>query len=864
PYLYSCYEGDGVNPAESAYYLGLMDGSASDLFGVARVEVQLYDVMMSSYWYTTGWTVGASTWQYSGAAAWSYAPPPLVNGYRYRLEARAFDIAGNMSSYATSYFYYDPGKPAAVMQSPGTAGFYNVVSQVSGTAADTVGSGPFNSLMLKVETGIQKDPPAGLWWDGAAFASAGRVWLPETSNSWPAWTLSGASTPTWVTNTKYRVESRAMDVARNTSTIVTQEFIYDTQLPQVYVTMPTGANNYLGSLAYMRGTSADDGLGEIKETYLRVKSNANSWYWSWGTWNFTIAAPDAAWFVVSTTEAVPYSKWFSTGTPPGAPGGVTFASGVSYEVNARTLDKAGNYSSVYSTRTFAYDVHKPTGAVTLLAGAAFAAYQRQAGPLSGSAFDGPSGGAAGLALVDAAGSQLRILEKETGKWWDDIGGTFGITDGNSAWFNANSGTSEAWIYTHASLNGALYTGRNYLVQYKGMDKSTPPNTGPSSDGLNALFTLAKDSVTFTADRLEPVSRTTFPRDNARLKTLATITGTAADTDSGIAAMGQIAVSMREVSPGTGWWNGFSTGTFSASSEVFYPLSVNLNGTFSGGAWSFGAPALQDGYTYRVRVRATDNALPGGNTEADISSVTFVYDITAPGAAITYPIGLSDLRGNLKALTAVSGTAFENFGIKSASISVQEAGGPYYDTQSSTFNSPTQKWITAVISGSGPSYTWSVAAPPLTDNKNYDLQIIADDLAGNVLTPPTATTIRYDITQPLSGPATPADGSFLRQLTEITGTAQDPNSNPSTVAGTQIKIKRSDDQYWTGAVWGVETWLTGVTGNSWTKNTQLPPSDNLTGLQDGTLYTVQTRSYDIAANTQTVFLARPTQSESLLA
>ncbi|HLA40492.1 MAG TPA: hypothetical protein VJ417_10860, partial [Candidatus Glassbacteria bacterium] len=77
-----------------------------------------------------------------------------------------------------------------------------------------------------------------------------------------------------------------------------------------------------------------------------------------------------------------------------------------------------------------------------------------------------------------------------------------------------------------------------------------------------------------------------------------------------------------------------------------------------------------------------------------------------------------------------------------------------------------------------------------------------------------------------------------------------------MAGSQLKIQRSDGNYWNGSSWGApEVWLGGVAGAAWTKNTQLPPSTNTSDtLQDGVLYTIQTRSYDIAANTQTVYLA----------
>ncbi|MCK5582597.1 MAG: hypothetical protein KAI33_02345, partial [Elusimicrobiales bacterium] len=120
-----------------------------------------------------------------------------------------------------------------------------------------------------------------------------------------------------------------------------------------------------------------------------------------------------------------------------------------------------------------------------------------------------------------------------------------------------------------------------------------------------------------------------------------------------------------------------------------------------------------------------------------------------------------------------------------------------------------------------------------------------------MTPPTATTIKYDTTQPLSGVGTPVDGDFLNNLVSITGTAQDPNSNSSGIGGTQISIS-SGATFWSGATWvGLETWLDAASGDNWTKNTQLPPSDNASGLTDGALYTIKTRAYDIAGNTETV-------------
>ncbi|MCK5582927.1 MAG: hypothetical protein KAI33_04015, partial [Elusimicrobiales bacterium] len=540
------------------------------------------------------------------------------------------------------------------------------------------------------------------------------------------------------------------------------------------------------SLEYISGTSEDiNSLGEIKEAQIRVKSQSNNNYWDWGDKNFTQAAAESAWFVVSTTEAVPYSKWFSTGTPPGSPNGINFIDGNTYEINARALDKADNYDLTYSTESFTYDIYKPTGTIEQLSGAVADTHQKAINPIAGSGFDGPSIGFSGLALIGDSGSMLRILEKETGNWWDSINGAFNISDGDTAWFKANTGTSESFEYSHADLNSELVNGNNYLIQYKGKDKSLPVNEGPSSDGTDSIFTVAKDSVSFIADKVAPVSRVSAPVDNSKMKAMSQISGTAQDILSGIDVKGQIEISIQEISPGNAYWTGVVPGTFTAASETFYSLDdATFNSSYDGLNWNFDSPELRDQYTYRIRVRARDNAAPGGNTEVDISSVAFTYDFKDPSAAITYPAPAS----KLKALALVSGTAYEDFEIKSASVSFQDIDSTfYYDPGTLDFDSGVPKWLTADIVGSGPNYTWSVTAPSLHDSSRYDIRVIAEDIAENVMPAPTATTITYDTTEPLSGVSTPASGDFLNNLVSVTGVSSDPNVHSSGVGGTQITI-----------------------------------------------------------------------------
>ncbi|MHB0996416.1 MAG: hypothetical protein ACYC2I_08615 [Elusimicrobiales bacterium] len=416
-------------------------------------------------------------------------------------------------------------------------------------------------------------------------------------------------------------------------------------------------------------------------------------------------------------------------------------------------------------------------------------------------------------------------------------------------------SSGTWIYSPALLNTALQTAgdRVYNFRARAQDNALPaPNPEISTNNV-----VMSGNVIY--DRTKPVSRVTFPLDGSRVRTLPAITGTAVDNLAGISTKGQVTVSIAEVSPAAGHWNGLYNATFTLTSETFQPLSEpSIGATYTGGNWSFtiDQAKLRDGYTYRIKVKAADDVSPP-NVETDISSVTFTFDQTAPLANISYPASLPAAGGNLRNLTVVSGTAYEQFGVKSASISVQEADTlMYYDTQTSTFSSAANKWITAVLGGTGPNYTWSVVSPsfpPLLNGKNYNLQVKADDLAGNELTPPTPVVIRFDQTEPDSAPTSPVNGGFIRNLASVAGTAVDQVPNPSGAAGTQIRIQRLyDAAYWNGSTWASDTWLGAVAGSPWTKSDQLPQSNNTPGgLEDGRSYFVQTRAYDVAGNTEPV-------------
>jgi len=254
-----------------------------------------------------------------------------------------------------------------------------------------------------------------------------------------------------------------------------------------------------------------------------------------------------------------------------------------------------------------------------------------------------------------------------------VNNNFSITDANSAWFKANSGTSSNWVYNESALESAVVSSYTYIVQYRGRDKSNPANIGPSSNGSDSNFTVGKDSISFIVDKVAPVSRITSILNEAKLNSLSTISGTALDSIAGISNKNQIELSICEVEPGNGCWNGVVPGTFSVVGETFYNLNndASLNGSYIGGVWSINAPALRDGYKYIAKVRARDNAVPA-NVETLISSVTFRYDTTPPQIGIIKPINNRYYGANISSaayyLESIYGTASDSFGVSKVEIS----------------------------------------------------------------------------------------------------------------------------------------------------------------------------------------------------
>ncbi|PJA12445.1 MAG: hypothetical protein COX65_08550, partial [Elusimicrobia bacterium CG_4_10_14_0_2_um_filter_56_8] len=850
--------------------LSLISGTANADAKQVELEVR----RLSDTWY---WNFGTSGWQAAVSSVtvipsggnWSRAAslPPLVSGSSYSFRSVGLSYSDVYEAGpVVNQVYFDTDKPTALVQLPAAAqAYYKSLPGLGGTAQDPPGITPPAAGVSKVwvELYAVNGPDTGKYWDNATSAftdswnqagNAGSYYV--AASSWEY--VVSYPTAAYTNGSQFRVRAKSLDNTFNNSAFEGIEsdfsagnlFSYDITVPTAVVTAVTPGQSRSG-VSIASGTLSEDyvlanSIGyqpgtQIQGVVIRIRDNKLIQYWAGSGWDSSPAA--------STSAAVYQSSWSLSALPAWADDG-------SYTLWAEATDKAGNVQANFtgngSSVTFSTDKSAP-----LLSVLSPAANSKISSVVSVTGTANDPNWETNSGIAGASNMQVQVSYLLTGDtYYYDNSASFSsstLNDSNS-WWNSSlwvpqGPSSGTWTYNPVGLPSAMVGDKVYRFRARAQDNAIPL-ANPASLMANAV---TNSNVIY--DLTKPVSRILFPLDQSRLKALVSVNGTALDNLAGISTLSQLAVSLEEISPASAHWNGVYPGTFTLNSEAFQPLSEpTLAASYAGGNWSFTAPTLRDGYTYLMKVRASDDVSPP-NVETEISSVTFTYDTTPPAAAITYPFGLPDLRANIKEISLVSGTAYEQFAIRSASVSVQEADTLlYYDTQSSTFNSATQKWITAAIAGTGPNYTWSVAAPTLTDNKNYNLQITADDAAYNQLTPPSATVIRFDKSEPLSRPTLPVNNEYLKVLTSVSGTAVDINTNPSLVAGSQIKIQRPNGEYWSGSSWGPETWLGAVSGSPWVKNTQLPPSDNATGLQDGLLYTVFTRAYDVAGNTQSVVAA----------
>ncbi len=847
-FLYDTYFGTATftNPTGNGVFrspanpLLTVQGTSVDfpshrLAGIARNEIRIRRTPPGNeYWDGSGWALNSSTWMVTvGSTSWSFAEPSAhwQDNTDYTMNVRTIDLASNLSLSATQTFTFDSGLPIAVIQDP-DAIFEKSLGTILGTAGDY--STAKMSGLYTAKVAIERNPTGGgNWWDGSGFnvlngdfddsgdtPSLGWIVVSTTSDG-GAWTLTGSSLPVWSNDQAYLVKIRAQDNAQNfSSPISSYTFTYDNVAPVTVIQKPVGAPSVprTSGLPIISGTSSDTTNSNINYVQLRIRRNDLQQFYDPATSrtspNFSIAEPgNSAWFTADTSNG--YVNWSAT---------FTWTTGISYAVQARTVDKAGNISNVvYST--FTYDTDAPQSFVSVPSSSVI----RGLVTVSGTASDGGT-------VVNV---EVAVQNLATGLWFDGAG----FTGGSVLWQAKSSLLGSApFTWTYTVLNDShLTTGTSYYII-----------TRSSDDAGNLETDYVSGSETFTYDINVPTAIVQVPANNAyyRAGQITTLSGTAADTTSTVRELalyiqradGQFWTDTESPADGSGVWGTTMTAIVVSTASMpswSYTLANESQ------IWAHNQP-------YRAWIAATD--LPGNVQTSFVvgtSSNAFTYDTAYGTSVVVVPVANDYYNASTKPLPVISGTAIdETLGsrVQSVSYSIKESGsGLYWNANVSTFSSAGELFNAMAFTGPN---VWTSTHPTLQDGLAYQVRMRATDKAGNVEPLRATTAFTFDVSSPTTRITRPVAGSEVSSLPYISGTVSD---NTGTAGVQTVELAVAVD---TGGWYNdsnntfdqtSEYFFTAVTTNAFSTwfSSNIP-------FQDGHVYGIKARATDKATNVQTIF------------
>ncbi|MBI4655944.1 MAG: hypothetical protein HY746_04250, partial [Elusimicrobia bacterium] len=390
---------------------------------------------------------------------------------------------------------------------------------------------------------------------------------------------------------------------------------------------------------------------------------------------------------------------------------------------------------------FVYDTEVPD---TLLAapGAANPNYgpARPLGTVSGTTTEYP------LALApkyDAGIDKVELRISTAGASNNYWNGTTWVSE-KETWNVASASAPFVFTSTPAWQNGKEYT-----VESRGKDKALPSTN----------LELSYSTVTFKWDDGLPTSKLISPATWWWQKSIATISGTAADSWSLIEN-----VQLKISSDVSGSWNTVTDWTIAKGSSPWEVSSI---------AWS-------NGVKYKVDAKAKDRSQ---NVESPIQEQQFVYDVSVPTVVVTAPPNGSF---NASALVSISGTALDypvtpSTGcLSNVQIRVKHAGlDRYWDGSDYTIAYATLAWYNA-LNDSGDWKVWKSTKPTFSNNTTYWVEAIAYDKSGNTPVYVSTRIFQNDTNAPSSRLVMPANLKAYRQLPTISGTAADGENSVTTV------------------------------------------------------------------------------------
>ncbi|PIU82778.1 MAG: hypothetical protein COS68_07580, partial [Elusimicrobia bacterium CG06_land_8_20_14_3_00_38_11] len=696
-------------------------------------------------WFTPTLTPDCTVWT-KPFSAWT-------DGSTYYIESKAIDKVGQYSlNYSTSYFKIDNSAPISKVTLPVTNRCANTFTSISGTASDASG-------VKEVKVSIKRLLSPASYFNGTAFESADEVWLLVTQNpTYNNWRYTDLTAGKLINGTSYFIKSRAID---NAVPELTEDqpadrscyFTYDTTAPVSEVLYPENAKTY-SALSTISGTAKDIQAPAPNIAYSNVISSVQVEVSTW---------TGSAWSIITdwtNVNKVYTSSWVYTSLP-------ALDSGKKYRVRTQAFDDtvpdpANKENGDNKTGIeFVYDTEVPDTLLTA-PGSANPNYgpQRALGTVSGTSTEYPLSPKydAGIDKVE-----LRISTAgASNNYWN---GTTWVSE-KETW-NVATG-SAAFVFTSTPV---WQNGKSYTVESRGKDKAQPSTN----------LELSYSTITFNYDDVLPVSKIFMPATWWWQNSIATISGTAADSFSLIEN-----VSVKISSDVSGTWNVVKDWTIATGSSP----------------WSVDSPSWNNGVKYKVEAKAKDRAQ---NEESPIQEQQFVYDITVPTIVVTAP---SDGSFNADTMASISGTALDypitpSTGcLANVKIRVKQQSGEYWRWTSATDGTYDILYATnAWYNGLNDSGDWKVwkstkGASMFSDNTSYWVEAIGYDKAGNTPIYVSTRVFHNDKTAPDTKVVIPAHLKSYRNLPTISGTALDAATGVATV---KLYLRRllAPNTWWKG-------------------------------------------------------------------
>ncbi|MFC2048668.1 hypothetical protein ACFLR5_00430, partial [Elusimicrobiota bacterium] len=728
----------------------------------------------TKYWDGEDWDSGSEVWVDADATSadftsWKATATDWVKDVIYEVKSKAYDDADNEESafmITVSSFVYDTELPTSTPTSPVDESYVDVLTDISGTAADSGGSDVRTVRTLIIDiTGATT-----YYWSGSALD-----WQDTEPDPWPlaagknSWTYSDFADSDMTDGHRYEIKVKAQDKATNEQVGTIQHFYYDKAKPVSKVTIPV--NNFYKELNTISGTAKDTpdslfsaGVNNIDLMIADRTADPDDYWtgteWSTSTIDFFAAAGSTTW------------------TYDASGAGLTWTDAHVYDVIPRATDQTGNVEQSFSTVTFTYDDSDPTSVITNPQTADETKIQDI---IEGTASGTP-------AQVTAV--EIKIEDRTVvGDYWNGSTWTASVI-----WLPVNY-TGPGWDYNIVSTD-TWTDGHLYKIQSRAYDESNNVED-PGTSGNS-----------FTYDITKPQSAQITIQNNTYEKYLDQITGSSTDEKTGVAEA-RVLVELDDIpelywdEPGKVWdtdpvWN-----LVTADNAPFDSNDEDWTIAIASYAWISGGRV--SGESYRVYTRATDDST---NEETVGAGVYFTYDEIEPDSIITDPAD-----GNTYSqITAIGGTFNddETF-VSSVTISIYDQNSTLYSDGAGGWGGSVD-WLNTVLYTS----SWTFAAPALTSDHNYRIVSRAVDAALNFETTLSTIIFTYDDEAPTSNITSPSAGLY-NSLSSIVGNSTDTTSG---IALAQLRIQdiTAGTSYWTGVAWSTTSvWQDAIGDTSWTYN-----------------------------------------------